>query len=87
VATRAVCLDLSCRTRLIPLGNVRISVTRTALQRESHAGTSQRKTTLFCPQCGHESPADGDWAVSEADGHDAYVCPECGATIAERPSH
>jgi predicted RNA-binding Zn-ribbon protein involved in translation (DUF1610 family) len=59
----------------------------TALQCESRTGTSHLKATLFCPRCGHESPADGDWSVQEVDGVAAYVCPECGREITRRPAH
>ena len=39
------------------------------------------KDTLFCPACGHESPADGDWQV-RADG--ALACPACAARVTRR---
>ena len=42
------------------------------------------KTTLYCPACGHESPASGDWLVRERDDRPVYVCPACGETIATR---
>jgi len=45
------------------------------------------KSVLFCPDCGHESLVGGDWTAT-----DDYVtrtrhvrCPECAATIADRP--
>jgi len=58
----------------------------TALKREFRSGTSHVKATLFCPRCGHESPADGDWSVCEAGGVATYVCPDCEREIAERPT-
>jgi len=61
-------------------------VTGTAIRRESRPGTSHAKATLFCPRCGHESPADGDWSVCEAGGVATYVCPDCEREIAERPT-
>jgi endogenous inhibitor of DNA gyrase (YacG/DUF329 family) len=52
------------------------------------------KATLFCPDCGHESPPTGDWTVRRADPRadgdrgrtgDAVVsCPDCGTEIATR---
>ena len=48
------------------------------------ARDSTRKTTLFCPHCGHESDADGDWIVREADGRTVYDCPDCGASVTKR---
>lgn len=44
-----------------------------------------RKGVLFCPVCGHESAADGDWIVRERSDRTAYECPECAATITTRP--
>lgn len=47
------------------------------------------KTQLYCPVCGHESPADGDWVDVRTDGEDdermLVTCPDCGLTITERP--
>jgi|GEM_PF-1416002 len=42
------------------------------------------KATLYCPSCGHENPATGDWLVRERDDRTVYVCPACGETIASR---
>jgi hypothetical protein len=49
------------------------------------------KATLFCPDCGHEAPATGDWLVrsdpgpDRASDADAVVsCPDCGTEIATR---
>ena len=54
---------------------------------------TRRKTTLYCPDCEHESAIDGDWRVEHttADTDDdrdraVYSCPECGAVIARRPA-
>lgn len=49
------------------------------------------KATLFCPTCGHESPAteEGDWLLTEHDREDvpgvAYVCPDCEETLTVQP--
>lgn len=52
-------------------------------------GTSDRKAVLVCPTCGHESPVDGDWAVTErdvgADRRRVYECPECWTTLLAQP--
>lgn len=51
-------------------------------------GTTTRKAVLTCPDCGHESPPDGDWDVREESAddrdRDAYRCPDCGATVTRR---
>jgi hypothetical protein len=43
-----------------------------------------RKTTLHCPECAHESPANGDWVVRERFDTTNYGCPDCGVEIARR---
>ena len=43
------------------------------------------KAVLFCFDCGHESPLEGDWNVEQRDDREAYRCPECGTTISVRP--
>ncbi len=43
------------------------------------------KNTLFCPRCGHESPADGDWCWTPA-ADDSVTCPVCAAVVATGPS-
>ena len=40
------------------------------------------KSTLFCPDCGHESDATGDWTVSEETAETVISCPDCGTEIA-----
>ena len=51
------------------------------------------KATLFCRQCGHESPVDGDWVVTDGEreeGDDAeslvLECPDCDAVVTVRPT-
>lgn len=44
-----------------------------------------RKGMLFCPDCAHASPFDGDWDVTETTEVVTYHCPECGTCIQERP--
>jgi len=43
------------------------------------------KSTLYCPECDHASPADGDWTRRLDDGDVRYDCPICGTTITRRP--
>ncbi|MFC6905614.1 hypothetical protein [Halalkalicoccus tibetensis] len=43
-----------------------------------------RKTTLFCPACDHQSPIDGDWVVREHTSSIEYRCPDCEALLTER---
>ena len=45
----------------------------------------ERKSVLFCPDCGHESPVDGDWQVQARGETLAYSCPTCSEVITERP--
>lgn len=47
---------------------------------------TRQKTTLFCPACGHESPADGDWELRASDAAVAYHCPVCDTRLTERPT-
>lgn len=46
---------------------------------------SRRKSTLFCWECDHENPIDGDWLQRTRDRHLEYVCPVCETTLAKRP--
>jgi transcription elongation factor Elf1 len=46
---------------------------------------TRRKNTLFCPRCGHESPADGDWCRTPTPG-ETITCPVCAAIVASDPS-
>ncbi|AGB31025.1 hypothetical protein C488_02351 [Natrinema pellirubrum DSM 15624] len=49
-------------------------------------GTSTlRKVTLFCWECDHSSPIDGDWVFQSRKRCVAYVCPECETTLTKRP--
>ena len=43
-----------------------------------------RKATLFCPDCGHASPIDGDWTVRTAGGRRRIRCPDCQRVIDRR---
>lgn len=49
----------------------------------AHDGV-RRKTTLFCPDCGHASPVDGDWRVHTASGRQRLRCPECRTVVDDR---
>ncbi|WP_226480012.1 hypothetical protein [Natrinema amylolyticum] len=59
-------------------------MTRPATDHDDGAPTP-RKATLFCWECDHSSPVDGDWLVESRDRYDAYVCPGCETTLAKRP--
>jgi transcription elongation factor Elf1 len=50
----------------------------------SNDDSAPPKAVLFCPDCGHESAATGDWVVDEREGRCVYRCPDCGAEIATR---
>lgn len=43
-----------------------------------------RKATLYCPQCAHASPIDGDWHVASDAYQVVLSCPDCGTTIDSR---
>lgn len=52
----------------------------------THDGSpTRRKATLFCWECDHSSPIDGDWVMQSRDQSVAYVCPDCETTLTERP--
>jgi len=42
------------------------------------------KTTLFCGDCSHASPVDGDWTVRTVGGRRRVRCPECRGVVDER---
>lgn len=42
------------------------------------------KTTLYCPECGHESRINGDWVIHVLADSLIYECPNCGAVIDSR---
>ncbi|MFC6988488.1 hypothetical protein ACFQJD_06765 [Haloplanus sp. GCM10025708] len=42
------------------------------------------KSTLFCPDCGHQSRSDGDWNLVESARETRYLCPECEYTVTSR---
>lgn len=51
----------------------------------TYEAAARRKSTLFCRECNHASPIDGDWRRRERGGTVVYVCPTCETTITERP--
>ncbi|MFB6151748.1 MAG: hypothetical protein ABEJ40_08085 [Haloarculaceae archaeon] len=56
----------------------------TCAHAEEPADPPRGKATLFCPECGHESPHGGDWRRRERDGRIVSECPVCGTEIASR---
>ena len=58
----------------------------TAAARPRNDAPPRRKATLFCPSCDHESPVDGDWRLRSRGERTEYLCPDCDATITERPA-
>jgi predicted RNA-binding Zn-ribbon protein involved in translation (DUF1610 family) len=48
------------------------------------APQGRRKTVLFCPACGHESPLTGDWTVDFDGTTDTYRCPDCQTVVSSR---
>ncbi|SIS01704.1 hypothetical protein [Natronorubrum thiooxidans] len=59
-------------------------MTRSATTEEQRTPI-RRKSTLFCWDCDHESPVEGDWDRRTTEQHLEYVCPVCETTIATRP--
>lgn len=53
-----------------------------ATVRQPHA-PPQRKAVLFCPECGHENPVDGDWiaATPSTAEQPQLSCPQCTTVI------
>ncbi|ELY70330.1 hypothetical protein [Natrinema versiforme] len=51
---------------------------------DSHPPPAQRKTVLFCPDCGHESPITGDWETMTAGDERLLVCTDCGSVVDRR---
>jgi len=45
---------------------------------------TRKKSVLFCPSCGHESPLNGDWNVEASDSTTTYRCPECRTVVSGR---
>ncbi|WP_081655584.1 hypothetical protein [Halopiger goleimassiliensis] len=60
-------------------------MTRPATDDPADDATIGRKSTLFCLECDHASPVDGDWVCRPSGDAVAYVCPVCSTTITERP--
>lgn len=60
-------------------------------ERDRTQREGERKSTLICPTCGHESSigADGDWELTEETHGDvrrvAYDCPVCWTTVVVQP--
>jgi hypothetical protein len=54
---------------------------RARTERPSHA---RSKSVLFCVECGHENPVDGDWVLDREDGHETRYCPNCDSVVTDR---
>lgn len=50
----------------------------------SAAGRPPPKATLYCPDCWHASPPQGDWLTQRTPGREATVCPVCDAVVVVR---
>lgn len=52
-------------------------------------GEPPSKTTLYCPDCGHENPPNGDWQERECRTDDGLrrvlSCPVCGTDVISQP--
>lgn len=43
------------------------------------------KAVLYCLDCDHESPINGDWIREWTDDAVVYRCPDCDTAITTRP--
>lgn len=43
------------------------------------------KAVLYCFECNHESPVDGDWIRQRTADAVVYRCPDCNTAITTRP--
>ena len=50
-----------------------------------HETLERGKATLYCWECDHASPVEGDWIRSSRGESVTYTCPDCDTVIAERP--
>jgi uncharacterized Zn finger protein len=67
----------------MPIGNVD-ELMSSATVSSSATDASDRKAALFCQQCDHASPVDGDWVVHTVGDHRRLRCPECRTVVDER---
>jgi len=44
----------------------------------------EKKSTLFCPECGHRGHTTDEWVELRVGGIRLLVCPECRAKIDRR---
>ncbi|SEQ48689.1 hypothetical protein [Natrinema salaciae] len=51
---------------------------------DAHPPPERRKTVLFCPECGHESPITGDWNTDVSGDERVLVCTACGSVVDRR---
>lgn len=47
--------------------------------------TSHSKTELFCQNCDHASPYDGDWIADDSTVGRRLLCPRCGHVVVTQP--
>ncbi|QLG28635.1 hypothetical protein HUG10_14255 [Halorarum halophilum] len=55
----------------------------TATTQRTDQNDGRRKTVLFCPECGYESPIAENWLETTTDAARVLVCPVC-ETIVDR---
>lgn len=48
------------------------------------ARSRTRKSVLFCPECGYDSPVTDNWLEVTAEEDRVLVCPACGAVVDHR---
>lgn len=45
---------------------------------------TRSKTSLFCPDCGHESAVTGDWTAEATEDSLQLRCPDCDTVVQQR---
>ncbi|WP_302080183.1 hypothetical protein [Salinibaculum rarum] len=61
------------------------STSRAGSVPETPSHRVHRKSTLFCPRCGHDAPVDGDWVLTLRPETVDVDCPDCRTTLTARP--
>ncbi|MEF8856900.1 MAG: hypothetical protein V5A16_05700, partial [Haloplanus sp.] len=69
---------------IIPPGTVSQPMSPSPARAQSSDDTGGRKAVLFCQDCGHTGPVDGDWRVRTVGSRRRTCCPECRRVVDDR---